>query len=191
MTDRGWAERMVGLDGEGSLAFGLRPAPDAEFPPAPAGSLREIAPAAAAIAASIGERLAADGGAALFIDYGHERPGFGDTLQAVRRHAFADPLAEPGEADLTAHVDFAALAGAAQKAGAQPRPVIGQGDFLRALGITERAAVLAKGKDAATQAAIGAAVERLTGPAAMGTLFRVLALSGPGLALPVFDPPRP
>jgi NADH dehydrogenase [ubiquinone] 1 alpha subcomplex assembly factor 7 len=192
-TEHDWAERVIGLSPDGSLAFGLRPAdgPGAAtgnaFPDAPVGSCLEISPASTAIAAEIGRRVATDGGGALIIDYGHDRPVFGDTLQAVRGHAFADPLADPGEADLTAHVDFSALAASAGREGAIARRVIGQGAFLNSLGIGERAAALSKGKDDATRAAIAAAVERLTASAGMGTLFKVLALSHPGLALPVFD----
>jgi SAM-dependent MidA family methyltransferase len=137
--------------------------------------------------ATLASRLAAEGGAALVIDYGYEGPAFGDTLQAVRGHAFADPLAEPGAADLTAHVDFAALTRATAEAGATPRPLITQGDFLQRLGIAARSVRLAAGKDAATRDAIAAAVARLTAPDAMGDLFKVLALSQSGLALPAFD----
>ena len=137
--------------------------------------------------AALAERICRDGGAALIIDYGYEGPAHGDTLQAVRQHRYDHPLARPGEADLTAHVDFAALAEAARSAGAVPRTRLSQGEFLYRLGLAERASQLAHGKDAATQADIGAAVARLAGPAAMGKLFRVLAISSPGLALPAFD----
>ena len=150
-------------------------------------SILEVSPAATAIVSNLAERLARDGGALLAIDYGHEGPAFGDTLQAMRGHAFADPLAEPGAADLTAHVDFAALAEAARRAGARPRPLLGQGAFLARLGIAARAERLAAGRDAAAVATIGAAVRRLTAPDAMGTLFKVLAVSHSGLALPAFD----
>jgi NADH dehydrogenase [ubiquinone] 1 alpha subcomplex assembly factor 7 len=189
-TVDGWAERMVGLAADGDLAFGLRPigqpgkgAPEAAW----RGAFGEISPAGGAIVAEIAARLVAEGGAALIVDYGYDGSGGGDTLQAVRRHQFDDPLAAPGEADLTTHVDFAALRGAASAAGAAVRPLVGQGAFLMRLGLAERAAVLARGKDAATQGAISAAVERLAGEGAMGTLFKVLALSAPGLALPAFD----
>jgi SAM-dependent MidA family methyltransferase len=136
---------------------------------------------------AIAQHLVRDGGAALAIDYGYEGPAAGDTLQAVRHHQYADPLAAPGEADLTAHVDFAALAEAAREAGAVPRTLVAQGDFLRRLGLSERAAALARAGDESTRTAIAAAVERLAGPSAMGQLFKVLALSSPGLALPAFD----
>jgi SAM-dependent MidA family methyltransferase len=133
------------------------------------------------------ERLVKHGGAALVIDYGYVGPAFGDTLQAVRSHGYHDPLAAPGEADLTAHVDFGALAAEAKRAGAIPRPVMTQGEFLKRMGLRERAEVLARGKNAATADAVAAAAERLAGPEAMGDLFKVLAVSSPGLALPVFD----
>jgi len=158
-------------------------------PGAPEGQpdILEISPASTALMGALASRIAAEGGAALVIDYGYEGPAFGDTLQAVRAHAYTDPLAEPGEADLTAHVDFAALARAATEAGARPRPLVTQGEFLRRLGIAARAERLAAGKDAATRAAIAAAVDRLTAPEAMGDLFKFLALSHSGLALPAFD----
>ena len=155
--------------------------------PSPEAPVLEVSPAATAIMSSLAARIASDGGAALVIDYGYEGPAFGDTLQAVRGHAYVDPLAEPGEADLTAHVDFAALARAAAEAGAMPRPLVAQGEFLGRLGIGARAARLAAGKDAATQDAIAAAVRRLVAPDAMGDLFKVLAISQSGLALPAFD----
>jgi len=151
------------------------------------GTVVETSPAATAIMQAIAGRVAEHGGAGLFIDYGYQGPASGDTLQAVRRHRYDDPLAAPGEADLTAHVDFAALSRAATKAGAVPRPVMTQEAFLARLGIMERAARLGAGKDAATQMAIEASVERLCGPKAMGELFKVLAIAEPGLALPVFD----
>lgn len=195
-TRDGWAERMVGIDETDRLVFGLRPAAE----PAPRdagadqqaaghrmGAVLEVCPAATAAMSSLAARLAAHGGAMLAIDYGYEGPAFGETLQAVRGHRYDDPLAAPGEADLTAHVDFAALARAAAEAGAAPRPLIAQGEFLRRLGIAERAARLAAGKDQTARAAIAAAAQRLTAPDAMGGLFRVLAVSAPGLALPAFD----
>ncbi len=193
-TADGWAERMVGLAADGHLAFGLRPLGMPEKPgtrarpQAPRGEITEACPAAGAIMTGIATRLVIQGGAALVIDYGYEAGNFGDTLQAVRRHRFDDPLAAPGEADLTAHVDFAALAAAALAAGATARPLLTQGDFLLRLGLLERAGALGHGKDAGAQAAIQAAVERLAGDKGMGTLFKVLALSAPALVLPVFDP---
>lgn len=132
----------------------------------------------------LAERIAKDGGAALIIDYGHAVSGFGDTLQALYRHTYDDPLAHPGEADLTAHVDFAALARAASAAGAVPTEIIGQGTFLGRLGIAQRAQRLVAGKTEDAAATIAAAVERLTTPGQMGTLFKVMAVASAGLALP-------
>jgi len=193
-TKDGYAERMVGLSADGQLAFGLKPlaAPPAGLPDADRlsgaeGAVAECSPTAQAIATAIGARIAANGGAALIIDYGYKGPAFGDTLQAVQQHAFAPPLAEPGEADVTAHVDFAALARAAEAAGAKAKPLLSQGGFLRALGLAARAERLAAGKDDARRGAIAAAVERLAGPDAMGSLFKVLCLTAPGLSLAPFD----
>ncbi len=150
-------------------------------------AILEVSLASTAIVSALAARIAEQGGAALIIDYGYEGPAFGDTLQAVRGHAYADPLAEPGAADLTAHVDFGALAGAAAEARARPRALVTQSALLQRLGIAARAARLAAGKDAATGDAIAAAVRRLVASDAMGELFKVLALSQSGLALPAFD----
>src|SRR5690606_22611219 len=107
----------------------------------PPGAIVEICPSGLSLAAELGRR-AASGGAALVIDYGYDRPGTGDTLQAVRRHGFVDPLTDPGGADLTAHVDFRAVAEAGRQSGAASWGPVGQGAFLLALGIAERAAAL-------------------------------------------------
>jgi SAM-dependent MidA family methyltransferase len=137
---RGWAERLIGLNDAGELAFGLSHAAlDRLLPPAPEGAILELSAAQEALGAEIGARLAADGGAALLIDYGRDVPGFGDTLQALSRHRKLDPLATPGEADLTVHADFPAVAAAARRAGAGCAPILTQGDFLVRLGIGARA----------------------------------------------------
>ncbi len=195
-TGDDWRERVVGLDGAGDLAFGLgpgrldRPAPDTHDDPldgAPENAMVEICPAATTIMEIIAGRIAASGGVALIVDYGYGEAVFGDTLQAVKNHAFADPLSEPGEADLTAHVDFAALARSARRAGAAVHGPVDQSTFLLAAGLLERAGQLGAGKDAATQEAIAKAVERLAGPEAMGTLFKMLAVTPAGLVLPPFE----
>ncbi len=187
----GWRERMVGLDDEGRLAFfaGAASVDAALLPPgsaaAPQGAIAEVAPARTALMQTIAERVAADGGAGLFIDYGHLEPGLGDTLQAVRAHAFEDVLASPGEADLTAHVDFAALAAVARSQGLTTHSST-QGDFLLQMGLLERAGLLGAKADEPTRGKISAAVERLAGPRAMGELFKVLAVLPPGADMPGF-----
>lgn len=113
----------------------------------------------------------------MIIDYGHERTGAGDTLQAVSAHAFADPWTAPGTRDLTAHVDFEAIATTARAAGVRVYGPVGQGAWLRAMGIDLRAAALAKAAPARTEEIV-LARERLTAPEQMGRLFKVLALVG-------------
>ena len=183
----GWAERVIGLDEAGALAFGLRlggPPPLAGD--APPGTLVEASPAQTALGAEIGHRLARDGGAALLIDYGREAPGPGDTLQALKRHAKVAPLAEPGQADLTAWADFPAVLAAARAAGAASGPILTQGAFLTALGVETRAAALAAARpDRADQ--IARQLDRLVGPAQMGALFKAVCLHHPGLSPPVFE----
>ncbi|GAB4066097.1 SAM-dependent methyltransferase [Ancylobacter sonchi] len=196
-TPEGIAERMVGLDAEDALAFGLRPgarldtADERRLLAAPPGALLEICPLGQSIAAHLGARLARDGGAALFVDYGHagaNEPagGFGDTLQALRAHAYDPPLAHPGEADLTAHVDFAALASAARRHGARAFGPIGQGILLERLGLHARAERLKRNAAPEAAAAVDAAARRLagTGENEMGTLFKALALVHPALGAP-------
>ncbi|MCI5074349.1 class I SAM-dependent methyltransferase [Oricola sp.] len=193
-TPNGWCERLVGLHDEDGLAFVAGP-PLAERSVLPAGAdsqpdgaVFEYAPAREAIATQLGAHLAAQGGAALLIDYGHARSGFADTLQAVRDHRPVSVFETPGAADLTSHVDFEALAGAARASGASAHPVATQGAFLLALGLAERAGALGHAKDEKTQAEIRAAAERLAGTrdGEMGDLFKVLCLTGAPMALPPF-----
>lgn len=157
---------------------------------APIGSIFEHPAAALDIVSTIARHVAGAGGAALFIDYGSVTSGFGDTLQAMRAHAFVPPLAEPGEADLTVHVDFAAIAQAALIAGAASHGPLTQAAFLLALGLAERARALSARAGPEQAASITAAANRLVDPAdaGMGQLFKVLALSHPALPpLPGFD----
>jgi SAM-dependent MidA family methyltransferase len=194
-TTAGFRERLVGLDADGELAFaagagGLDPA----FLPhghhtAPFGSVIEIAPARAAIMQMIADRLFDGGGTALAIDYGYLEPGFGDTLQAVYRHAYDPPLDHPGEADLTSHVDFATLAEVAQSRSVAVNGMMSQGEFLLGLGLLERAGAVGSGKSPAEQEAIRTAVERLAGGGSgqMGSLFKVMAVSSPSVALAPFE----
>jgi SAM-dependent MidA family methyltransferase len=139
------------------------------------GEIVEASPARDEAVAAIATCLAAKGGVALFIDYGHERTGVGDTLQAVRGHAYAPVLASPGEQDLTAHVDFEALANAARGAGAAVTPLTTQGEWLNRLGIGARAAALAKSNPQRAEE-LAAAARRLTDKDAMGDLFKVIAI---------------
>jgi NADH dehydrogenase [ubiquinone] 1 alpha subcomplex assembly factor 7 len=186
----GWRERLVTLGDDGALTFALDATPDraAAIPPAlcdaAPGSLWEMRPAAEALAASLGARIAARGGVALFIDYGHAASACGDTLQAVRGHRRHDVLTDPGEADLTAHVDFAAVAHAATAAGARVWGPVAQGAFLAAIGLAERAGTLLRRATPAQAEAIAAACRRLIEPEEMGTLFKALALAHPALPAP-------
>ncbi|CCG07034.1 class I SAM-dependent methyltransferase [Pararhodospirillum photometricum] len=189
-----WHERWVVRDGQGALAFAWGPAldaPPAEVQPAHRaarpGEICEICPAAHRLVAALAQRLCAAGGAALFLDYGPAASAPGDSLQALRAHRFVPVLETPGEADLTAHVDFAALAATAAAHGAQVAGVVGQGEFLCALGLRERAGVLMSAADPAQQRDIAAAVRRLVDPTAMGTHFKVMGLASPTLGgLPGF-----
>jgi SAM-dependent MidA family methyltransferase len=189
----GWHERCVGLDGRGRFVFtesaaciALADLPDA-VANAPAGAVFEWRDPAAARA--LGARVA-QGGAALAIDYGHTLSGVGDTLQALGAHAYTDPLEDPGERDLTAHVDFDALIRDVTSGGAVAFGPLGQGDFLRRLGIETRAEKLAAGATPKQRADIDAALARLTGSGRneMGRLFKAVAFAHPHLGpLPGFD----
>lgn len=176
----GWSERMVGLDSDGALTFGWSPAAPlalltARLEDTKDGDIVEIGTAAARAVEIIAARIARDGGAAMIVDYG-DWHSLGDTLQAVSGHQAADPLAEPGQADLTAHVDFAALAAAARNQGVAHSRLTPQGVFLERLGITARAQALAARLSGPALDAHIAAHRRLTHPEEMGTLFKVMAL---------------
>lgn len=164
----GWAERVVTLDGD-RLVPRLAPPVSPPFE-APEGTVREFCLAASPIVTEVAQRIAAFGGAALIVDYGGWN-GTGDTFQAVRGHVPVDPFAEPGLADLTAHVDFAPLAVAAKAAGCAVGRLRTQGEWLLDLGAGARAERLAERDPGAM-----AALRRLTDPSEMGQLFKVLAL---------------
>lgn len=194
-TPAGWAERKVGLNALGELAFTFDPSPGGALltplhqdPRIAPGAIAETCPAGVAIAGEIGQRLARYGGAALIIDYGYDGPAIGDTLQALRAHKPVPVLDEPGTADLTAHVDFTALAQAALRAGANVHPGVGhsveQGTLLTSLGIATRAAALMARATPAQQADIQSALSRLTRASDMGRLFRAIAITGPGAPAP-------
>lgn len=180
-----WHERFVACQDVLFLPIAGKRVPDAIIPPplrdAPPGSVIETSPASVAILRDLARRIAAQGGAVLVIDYGYEGPAIGDTLQALRDHRFANPFETPGEQDLTAHVDFATLAAAAQAEGTHVFGPVGQGALLTALGIDARAAVLAKASPDRAES-IAADRARLTG--AMGTLFKALAITAPGWPVP-------
>lgn len=180
-TPRGWCERMVVVK-DGALSFALAPVavPAAMIPEdreaAPEGGVYEISPAATALTEGIARIIAAKGGGALLVDYGYgQQAGFGETLQAVGANQFAEVLAEPGEHDLSAHVDFAALAQAGRRGGAAVHGPTGQGEFLAHLGLAERTEQLMQANPAAAQS-LYAALERLIAPDQMGILFKALAL---------------
>lgn len=186
-----WAERFVR---EGSFLE----APAEAAPPLPAeapeGAVQEVSEAARALACALARRLAAAGGAALFLDYGAAAGGLGDTLQAMARHGRADPLASPGSVDLTAHVDFAAVAAAARAGGAAVHGPLPQGLFLQRLGLMSRAAILARSAALAGRrdqtGLILSGAERLVAAEGMGRLFKALCLCHPALPPPPgFEPP--
>ncbi|MEO8243669.1 MAG: SAM-dependent methyltransferase [bacterium] len=179
----GWAERMVGLVA-GGLSLGLAPVArmpglDGRLADVPGGEIVEICPAAAGIAEEVAQRIAAQGGVAVIVDYG-DWHGHGDTVQAVKSNAYTGVFDAPGQADLTAHVDFAALAvtGVAHAYRTQ-------GAFLQRLGIAARSARLAAGLTGPALQSHLAATRRLTDDAEMGSLFKVLAL------YPLASPPPP
>ncbi|WP_226577017.1 class I SAM-dependent methyltransferase [Acuticoccus sediminis] len=184
--DGRWYERVVGLT-DGALAFGLSPFPLTLSADAPEGAVRELRPGAETMIRTIAQGLVThDVGAALVIDYGYATAGtpdattgFGETLQAVRGHQHVDVLDRPGESDLSAHVDFTALATAATSAGAVAHGPVDQGDFLVNLGLLQRAGALGSRAGDDERAMIEAVVRRLAGAGEgeMGTLFKALAIT--------------
>lgn len=193
MTGEGWRERMVGLDQDSeTFQLGLAPGaaagealiPEGVRRTAVEGDVAEACPAGLSIARAIGERITRHGGAALIVDYGHAPSGLGDTIQALSGHRRHDPFRNPGEADLTAHVDFAALGAAAREGGGAVHGPISQGEFLIRLGIETRAAQLMANASPAQAADIAAARARLIDREQMGYLFKVMAITPPTAAPP-------
>ncbi len=192
LTVDGWRERLIGLAPDGTdfqFIPGPEPAPDSLVPPdtraaAQLGDIAEVCPAGIAFAAEIGRRVAGDGGAALIVDYGHAVSAPGETLQAMRAHQAVDPLDLPGDADLTAHVDFAALSRAAGDAGAAVHGPVPQGLFLSRLGIAERVERLRRGATPDQVRDIETACHRLIADEEMGTLFKVLAITPSDMPAP-------
>ena len=191
-----WYERLVGLGDDGALQFGFANEPETAInAQADEGTFLEICSAAHRVMADIAARLVEDGGAILAIDYGHTETAFGETLQALKNHARVDPLAEPGEADITAHVDFASLARAARASGADVYGPETQANFLTSLGIFERAAGLKKRADPRQALDIDRALLRLVSTGremgadgrlvpGMGALFKSMAVVAPVLGAP-------
>jgi NADH dehydrogenase [ubiquinone] 1 alpha subcomplex assembly factor 7 len=187
--ESGWHERTVELDASGKLVFGAAAEPMPRFelllPPlvraAPIGAVFEWRPDAEIM--KFAARVRDQDGAALIIDYGHLRSDAGDTFQAIARHSFADPLNNPGQADVTAHVDFQALARAAEDLGARVHGPVSQGEFLKRLGIETRAAALMAKAPPDVAEDISGALKRLigSGRGGMGSMFKVLAISEPTL----------
>ncbi|WP_454885572.1 class I SAM-dependent methyltransferase [Sphingomonas oryzagri] len=183
-TETGWRERMVDLGGGRLVPMVGGQRFDAIVPAALRdGEVIETSPASVAILRDLAARIVVQGGALLAIDYGYEGPLAGDTLQALRHHHFADPFEAPGEQDLTAHVDFSALAEAARGEGAVSHRVTTQGALLEALGIRARATGLARSAPS-RQEEIETAWRRLCSPDEMGTLFKALAITAPGWPVP-------
>ena len=182
----GWCERRVGLAPDGMrLVLGLDPEPTPGLPAqADSGAILTLPSAALAEMRRLAGRLARSGGALLCVDYGEVDLGLTDTLQAVRDHRFADPLAAPGDTDLTAQVDFGALARAAVEAGARLHGPVTQAAFLGALGLAQRAERLAaRARPDEAEAVTGAAARLVdSSRTGMGRLFKVLGVSGPDLA---------
>jgi NADH dehydrogenase [ubiquinone] 1 alpha subcomplex assembly factor 7 len=178
----GWRERMVMAEGDRFVCVAgpqlMDPAVPEARRAAPEGTIYELCPGAAATVYEVAGRLKEQGGAALFIDYGHDSPRDGSTLQAVRAHLKVDPFVNPGEADLTAHVDFAALAPIAESRGVRWLGTVPQGRWLRELGIEARAETLANAAPE-HRTAIHAAKDRLIGEGQMGLLFKVMGLAAP------------
>lgn len=188
-----WVERMVGViakDSKSELALVGGPCGpqfslvDTAIKAGPEGSIAEVCPAALTVVGDIAERLNTGGGAALVVDYGYRKAAAGDTFQAMQNHAFTDPFVAPGEADLTAHVNFELLKTAATEKGLNAFGPAMQGMFLMAIGLGARAQVLAGQGDEAFQASILSDLKRLTATDQMGTLFKVLALQPHDLAPP-------
>jgi NADH dehydrogenase [ubiquinone] 1 alpha subcomplex assembly factor 7 len=187
--ENGWHERVIELDSNGKLTFGTAPEPmprfDVLLPPlvraAPVGAVFEWRPDTEIM--KLASRVRDQDGAALIIDYGHLRSDAGDTFQAIARHSFADPLKTPGQADVTAHVDFQALARAAEDVGARVHGPVTQGEFLKRLGIEARAAGLMAKATPEVASEIAGALIRLTdsGRGGMGSMFKAMAISHPEL----------
>lgn len=181
----GWQQRMVGLDETAEFTFVLGSAdssllaqiPSYLFGTARQGDVFEVAPYRSRFMTLLCDALVARNGAAIIVDYGHGAPGLGDSLQAMKNHGFVPVLEDPGNADITAHVDFSALADIARNAGCRVHGPVGQGAFLDSLGIRQRAEALIARADEKQTMDINTALQRLTASGQMGTLFKVMAVT--------------
>jgi SAM-dependent MidA family methyltransferase len=189
-----WFERCVGVSDNGTLEYCSSPEPldQPEIIPrslcdaAQDGDMAEVRPQMEAIVESLAVRVQAAPTAALFIDYGHVTSATGETLQAVMAHDFTDPLEKPGEADLTAHVDFDQLGKVAMGHGLRIHGPLPQGEFLLALGLKERCERLMAEADVKMRETLSTGAKRLADPAQMGDLFKVMALTSNNLTPPPF-----
>ena len=203
-VEEGWCEKLVGFDEQGVFFPGLAAEPEPLIrAEAPVGSILEIGATAHKLAAALSARVTRHGGAALIIDYGHVETSFGETVQALRRHVAVDPLTDPGECDITAHVDFASLGRAAAASGAVPFGPITQAEFLTRLGIVQRAKALRANGNPIQAANVDQELKRLTSTdpeigaggrmvPGMGELFKVIAIQPPDAPTPPgfeTDPP--
>jgi NADH dehydrogenase [ubiquinone] 1 alpha subcomplex assembly factor 7 len=187
-----WHERQIEIDSNGNLAFTIAPNPIAHFDMLLPAAIREASEQSIfewrddTVAMQLGRRIADGVGAALVIDYGHTASAVGETLQAAGQHAYADPLTAPGQIDLTAHVDFQALARAVEAMGANGFGPIEQSQFLRRLGIETRAAALKAKASSAAAAEVDLSVARLIGHGrtGMGALFKAAAFAHPSVGVP-------
>ena len=189
-TGAGWCERQIARTQEGDLFFTVanKPSPlSAQLHPMVAksalGSVAELSPKAVSVMGAIADRIRTQGGAALIIDYGYSESAAGDTLQAIKHHRRHEILSEPGSADLTAHVDFAALCRAAHASGVRIFGPVTQGLFLQRLGVIERKESLMREADLIERIDIETQVERLISPRSMGNLFKVLGIASEELTV--------
>ncbi len=194
MTDKNWRERVVDVDND-SLATLIT----ALAAPSPAlfmtdevlrnsaknGDIIETSPLSITIMAEISRRIASHGGAGLIIDYGYKKAALGDSLQAMKNHAFCQIFETPGEADITAHVNFEVLAKCASECGLDIFGATTQGAFLKQLGIEMRAEKLKSNATPEQKQDVDAAIKRLTGDKEMGTLFKVMAVQNKDMPKPV------
>ena len=192
-----WRERVVALDAKGNFAFAAAGAPERGIRAfAPEGAILEVNPSAHRFVFELASRLAKQGGAALFFDYGYAATNFGETLQALRSHRMVDPLSAPGECDLTAHVDFAAMARSASAAGAAIYGPVDQGDFLKAIGVMQRCEALVARAQPGQRAELESGRDRLVGKGQgeMGALFKAMVVANRAMPAPpgfLKNGPRP